>query len=84
MAHLTCGQELRKRLQELNEPSQPVQFPSVRHAFEIAMVLLPSVEAAGVKSGLVVQRGVSNDLRVHSRPNDVERGAVDTSGKSLR
>jgi hypothetical protein len=30
-AHLICGNELRKRLEELNEPSQPDQFQSFRH-----------------------------------------------------
>jgi hypothetical protein len=33
--YLTCGNDLRKRLEELNEPSQPVQLQSVLHGFEI-------------------------------------------------
>jgi hypothetical protein len=41
-AHLTCGNDLRKRLEELNEPVQPVQFPSVRRGVEMALLLTPS------------------------------------------
>jgi hypothetical protein len=41
-AHLTCGNELRKRLEELNEPRQPVQFQSLRQGVEMALLLAPS------------------------------------------
>jgi hypothetical protein len=39
---LTCGNDLRKRLKELNEPVGPVQFPSVRRSVEIALALMPA------------------------------------------
>jgi RNase P subunit RPR2 len=41
-AHLTCGTELRKRLEELNEPMQPVPFPSLRQGVETVLALMPS------------------------------------------
>jgi hypothetical protein len=41
-ANLTCGNDLRKRLEELNEPVQPVEFPSVRRGVQMALVLMPS------------------------------------------
>jgi hypothetical protein len=41
MARLTCGSDLRKRLEELNEQPQPVQFQSFRHGVEMALVLMP-------------------------------------------
>jgi len=50
-AHLTCGNELRKRLQELNEISEPVQFQSFRHGVEMALVLMPSEKPERRKAG---------------------------------
>jgi len=40
-AHLTCGNELRKRLEELNELLLPVQFPGVPGGVEIALAIMP-------------------------------------------
>jgi hypothetical protein len=45
LARLTCGTELRKRLEELNERAQPVQFQTFRHGVEMALVLVTSIEA---------------------------------------
>lgn len=41
-AQLTCGNDLRKRLEELNGPVQPVQFQSRRQGVEMAVALMPS------------------------------------------
>jgi hypothetical protein len=51
MAHLTCGNELRRRLQELNEISQPVQFQSFRHGVEMALMLVSSEKPERRKAG---------------------------------
>jgi len=51
MAHLTCGNELRKRLQELNEISEPVQFQSIRHGVEMALVLMSTEKPERRKAG---------------------------------
>jgi len=45
MAQLTCGNELRRRLEELNGEAQPVQFESLRHGVEMALAVMPSMEA---------------------------------------
>ena len=51
MAHLTCGGDLRKRLEELNEQPQPVQFQSFRHGVEMALLLMPSQRPERRKAG---------------------------------
>ena len=45
MAQLTCGNELRRRLEELNGNAEPVQFQSLSNGVEIALMVLPSMEA---------------------------------------
>jgi len=50
-AHLTCGYELRKRLEELNEPAQLVQFQSSRQGVEMELVLMLSERPERRKAG---------------------------------
>lgn len=45
MAQLTCGNELRRRLEELNGDAQPVQFESLSKGVEMALAVMPSMEA---------------------------------------
>ena len=44
MAQLTCGDELRRRLEELNGDAEPVQFESLRNGVEMALAVMPSME----------------------------------------
>jgi hypothetical protein len=45
MAQLTYGNELRRRLEELNGDPQPVQFESLSNGVEMALAVMPSMEA---------------------------------------